>query len=223
MILGRQSCGTIARLHPHPHPYSQHFDRIPCNTSECKEAKLVKELMVFPETHGQNLNPVLSNRVSALTTERLLYQEEKNCTLPKSPEIAWQVLKGKCHDGRQIWFVIWSHTTKPLMNLKHWNWAQIKAYCLDSCCTVSCPNVLVRKTNDTASPAFFTASSFKRTRHVRILNDKGCNSAAKTSILKAVKTSKHFTALVLEPKSTFWYDSKPYQVHTSPSNIQHII
>ena len=61
----------------------------------------MKELMVFPETHGQNLNPVLSNRVSALTTERLLYQEEKNCTLPKSPEIAWQVLKGKCYDGRQ--------------------------------------------------------------------------------------------------------------------------
>ena len=125
--------------------------------------------------------------------------------------------------GDKIWFVIWSHTTKPLMNLKHLNWAQIKAYCLDSCCTVSCPNVLVRKTNDTASPAFFTASSFKRTRHVRILNDKGCNSAAKTIILKEVKTSKHFTALVLEPKSTFWYDSKPYQVHTSPSNIQHII
>ena len=98
--------------------------------------------------------------------------------------------------GDKIWFVIWSHTTKPLMNLTHLNWAQIKAYCLDSCCTVSCPNVLVRKTNDTASPAFFTASSFKRTRHVRILNDKGCNSAAKTSILKAVKTSKHFTALV---------------------------
>ena len=125
--------------------------------------------------------------------------------------------------GDKKWFIIWSHTIKPLMNLKHLNWAQIKAYCLDSCCTVSCPNVLVRKTNDTASPAFFTASSFKRTRHVRVLNDKGCNSAAKTSILKAVKTSKHFTALVLEPKLTFWYDSKPYQVHTSPRNIQHII
>ena len=45
------------------------------------------ELVVFPENtkkyHGQNLNPVLSNRVSALTTEQLLYQEEKNCTLPK--------------------------------------------------------------------------------------------------------------------------------------------
>lgn len=105
--------------------------------------------------------------------------------------------------GDKIWFVIWSHTAKPLMNLTHLNWAQIKAYCLDSCCTVSCPNVLVRKTNDTASPAFFNASSFKRTRHVRILNDKGCNSAAKTSNLKAVKTSKHFTALVLEPNQLF--------------------
>ena len=125
--------------------------------------------------------------------------------------------------GDKIWFVIWSHTTKPLMNLKHLNWAQIKAYCLDSCCTVSCPNVLVRKTNDTASPAFFTASSFKRTRHVRILNDKGCNSAAKTIILKEVKTSKHFTALVLEPKSTFWYDSKPSPYIAQQYSAYHII
>lgn len=55
MILGRQSCGTIARLHPHPHPHSQHFDRIPCNTPECKEAKLVTELMVFPENTQNNI------------------------------------------------------------------------------------------------------------------------------------------------------------------------